>query len=94
MAIDDPGPECRFETVVAAGAEAARFNRALFQYLECFAPADGACATVHSSPEGQGERKAIALWSAEAARDFALFWAQLNRSGGRRGAGEGHGLVA
>lgn len=79
MAADPPGPEFRYETLVSAGAEADRFNRAVFLYLERFARADECCATLHSSPEGDAERKSVSLWSAEAALGFALFWRRLNR---------------
>jgi hypothetical protein len=64
-----------FETRVEIGAEARLFDMAVFRYLERHATTDEDRATVFcSTPDVDGERKTVALWSEAAAEEFAVFW--------------------
>jgi hypothetical protein len=68
----------QFEIDLRPGAEAERFNTAVYRFLELRAEGlDGlGLVKIDTLPDGQVEKKTVTLWSPEAVDEFQRFWAK------------------
>ncbi|MBV9512175.1 MAG: hypothetical protein JO303_18035 [Caulobacteraceae bacterium] len=63
----------KFETIVPAGAEAARLTEAFYRFLETRILSVGDEAAIHTEVLPHGERRTVTLWSDQAVADFKAF---------------------
>lgn len=66
-----------FFEVVVPRQQSEIFNTAVYRFLETRATAGDDLVKLHTEPRGELIKKQVTLWSEDAVRDFARYWASF-----------------
>ncbi len=71
----------RYEVVVPR-QHSELFNTAVYRFLETRVTTTDDLVKLHTEPQGEVMKKAVTLWSDDAAAEFARFWASFPKRQG------------